>query len=343
MVSEIIRKHADPEARILDIGTGSGCIAITLACEIKGAKVFALDISKKALRVAQTNAKNLGAEITFMETDILKCQRLPEKYNIIVSNPPYVTEKEKQEMLPNVLEYEPHSALFVKDDAPLIFYAKILELAKECLYPHGCVYFEINEQSMPLPSDDEINIILNRMGKYSEEDELNCGACGYDTCREHATSIYRGEAEIEMCLPYNIDQLHRALDSLAESNETLARVREALVQSEKLASMGQLAAGIAHEINNPLGIVLMYAHLMLDEPDNNQKQRDDLNMIVDQTERCKKIVAGLLNFARQNKLCCKPAHVGELVDQIARTTRPPENIKLLVNNFDFDLKLQRRS
>ncbi len=146
LVSEIIRKHADPEARILDIGTGSGCIAITLACEIKGAKVFALDNSKKALRVAQTNANNLGAEITFMETDILKCQCLPEKYNIIVSNPPYVTEKEKQEMLPNVLEYEPHSALFVKDDAPLVFYTKILELAKECLYSHGCVYFEINEQ-----------------------------------------------------------------------------------------------------------------------------------------------------------------------------------------------------
>ena len=190
--------------------------------------------------------------------------------------------------------------------------------------------FEINEQSLSAPSADEINIILNRMGKYSLEDELNCGACGYDTCREHAAAIHRGAAEIAMCLPYNIDQLHKALDELAESNETLARVREALIQSEKLASMGQLAAGIAHEINNPLGIVLMYAHLMLDEKDNNQRQRDDINMIVDQTERCKKIVTGLLNFARQNKVFCKPTNVGDLVDQIARTIRPPENIRLLV-------------
>jgi release factor glutamine methyltransferase len=146
LVSEIIRKHSDPEARILDIGTGSGCIAITLACEIQGAKVFALDNSKKALKVARTNAKNLGAGITFLEKDILKCQRLPEKYTIIVSNPPYVTEQEKQEMLPNVLEYEPHSALFVRDEDPLIFYRKILLLAKDSLLNHGCLYFEINEQ-----------------------------------------------------------------------------------------------------------------------------------------------------------------------------------------------------
>ena len=189
-----------------------------------------------------------------------------------------------------------------------------------------------NAQCLPIPTEAEIQKIFNRMGKFSAEDELNCGACGYDTCREHAVAIHRGSAETEMCLPYNIDQLHRALNELAVSNEALAKVQEALVQSEKLASMGQLAAGIAHEINNPLGIVLMYAHLVLAESDKTLQQYDDLKMIVDQTERCKKIVTGLLNFSRQNKVFCKPTHMGHLVDQVVKLMRPPNAICLTVNN-----------
>ena len=191
--------------------------------------------------------------------------------------------------------------------------------------------FVANEQCMPMPSAAQIHEILHKMGKYGEADELNCGACGYDTCRDHAAAIYRGTAETEMCLPYNIDQLHRALDDLAATNQALAKVQEALIQSEKLASMGQLAAGIAHEINNPLGIVLMYAHLMLDEAVKSQVTTADIKMIVDQTQRCKKIVTGLLNFSRQNKVFCKPTHLGNLIDQIVRTTYPPDRIRLTVD------------
>ena len=156
---------------------------------------------------------------------------------------------------------------------------------------------------------------MHRMGKFSPVDELNCGACGYDTCLEHAIAIHKELAESEMCLPNTIDQLRMALTELKASHEQLATTQEALLQSEKLASMGQLAAGIAHEVNNPLGVVLMYAHLLLDECDPQSKIREDLTMIAEQADRCKKIVAGLLHFARQNKVCRSPVDIREVVDR----------------------------
>ena len=132
---------------------------------------------------------------------------------------------------------------------------------------------------------------------------------------EHATAISRSLAESEMCLPYTIDQLRKAVKELGRRNEQLATAQEALMHSEKLASMGQLAAGIAHEVNNPLGVVLMYAHLLLDDCDAESKIRDDLAMIAEQADRCKKIVAGLLHFARQNKVVPR-------ADRPARAGRP---------------------
>ena len=115
-------------------------------------------------------------------------------------------------------------------------------------------YFIANDQRIPVPFEEEIGLIMAKMGKFKPEDELNCGACGYDTCREHATAIFKGLAENEMCLPHTIEQLKVTISKLATSDEQLANTREALIQSEKLASMGQLAAGIAHEVNNPLGV-----------------------------------------------------------------------------------------
>ena len=106
---------------------------------------------------------------------------------------------------------------------------------------------------------------MKRMGKYSEAHELNCGACGYHTCREHALAIAKGFAESEMCLPFVIDTNLSTIRKLTQANEKLASAQETLMHSERLASMGQLAAGVAHEINNPLGVVLMYTHLLLDE------------------------------------------------------------------------------
>lgn len=134
---------------ILDICTGSGCIAISLAKALTNAKVDAVDISIGALEVANQNAERNHTAVSFYHQDILAPLSLPmlqQKYDIIVSNPPYVTEMEKTLMSENVLGYEPHIALFVSDDAPFIFYAAILQHAQKLLKSGGKIYFEINEQ-----------------------------------------------------------------------------------------------------------------------------------------------------------------------------------------------------
>ncbi len=133
---------------ILDIGTGSGCIAISLAKLLTDSKVTAVDVSEKALNVARKNAKANEVNVRFILDDILNPQNpelIDNQYDIIVSNPPYVCESEKSEMRANVLDYEPSSALFVSDNDPLIFYRRILEFAQKALKPGGEVWFEINE------------------------------------------------------------------------------------------------------------------------------------------------------------------------------------------------------
>ncbi len=184
------------------------------------------------------------------------------------------------------------------------------------------------DQRLAEPKRADIASILKRMGKAIPEDELNCGACGYESCREHAVAISMGLAESEMCLPYTIDQLHGTVDELARSNTELANTQEALMQSERLASMGQLAAGIAHEVNNPLGVVLMYAHLLMDDLEEGHHLREDAKMIAEQADRCKKIVAGLLHFARQNKVQRQPITVGELMRRCIRSVISPSNISI---------------
>ncbi|PQV50504.1 release factor glutamine methyltransferase [Jejuia pallidilutea] len=135
---------------ILDIGTGSGCIAITLAKHLKNASVYALDISNKALEVAKTNAELNAVDVTFVKGDILnkstkKVLFTDLEFDVIISNPPYVRVKEKALMKSNVLDNEPHLALFVEDNNPLLFYKAISEFAKTTLKVNGTLYFEINE------------------------------------------------------------------------------------------------------------------------------------------------------------------------------------------------------
>ena len=130
---------------ILDIGTGSGCIAIALAKNIPFAKVWALDVSIKALKIAKKNAKLNKVDIQFLNKDILTLKKLYPRFDIIVSNPPYVRELEKSKMQKNVLSYEPHLALFVKNNNPLLFYDKIADFAQENLNLNGELYFEINQ------------------------------------------------------------------------------------------------------------------------------------------------------------------------------------------------------
>jgi len=192
--------------------------------------------------------------------------------------------------------------------------------------------FKVYDQRMPVPPEEEIRNVLERMGKEEPADELNCGACGYDTCREHAVAIIEGLAEHEMCLPHSIERLHKTVKDLAASNRQLASTQEALLNSERLASMGQLAAGIAHEVNNPLGVVLMFAHLLREQHAKNPALAQDLALIVEQTDRCKKIVAGLLNFARQTKVLRQPFDVRELVNRTLQTMPPPAGVKVRVEH-----------
>jgi signal transduction histidine kinase len=185
---------------------------------------------------------------------------------------------------------------------------------------------------MPVPSPDELTRLLAGIGKSDPRHELNCGACGYSSCRELASAIYVGLAEPTMCLPHSIEQLRSTVRELAHSNEELASTQEALVRSEKLASMGQLAAGIAHEVNNPLGVVIMYAHFLMEQIGDRPELRDDLTMVVEQADRCKKIVSGLLNFARQNKVEHDRVNVVELAQKALRSVPPPVNVTLEFDN-----------
>jgi signal transduction histidine kinase/NAD-dependent dihydropyrimidine dehydrogenase PreA subunit len=166
--------------------------------------------------------------------------------------------------------------------------------------------------ALPVPTEEEIAEILRQTNKFTREDELNCGACGYDTCREKAIAVYQGLAEAQMCLPYLIDQLEENVAKLKLFQRELQETQDQLIQSEKLASMGQLAAGVAHEINNPLGSVLLYADLLYRELPPGDPRRDDLRLILDEARRCKNIVQALLNFARQNKVLAQATDVNRL-------------------------------
>ena len=149
IVAEWQRGEMEQEGsgRVLDVGTGSGCIAIALAARLKGAEVEAWDVSEKALEIAQGNAERCGVEVHFRQVDVLKDGVADEaKYRVIVSNPPYICEAEAQEMEANVLEHEPHLALFVPDDDPLLFYRKIAEIGWQMLEDNGLIFFEINRR-----------------------------------------------------------------------------------------------------------------------------------------------------------------------------------------------------
>jgi signal transduction histidine kinase len=185
---------------------------------------------------------------------------------------------------------------------------------------------------LPVPSPEELSRILGSVGKHDPHQELNCGACGYASCRDLASAIYVGLAEPTMCLPFSIEQLRTTVRELAFSNSELADAQEALVRSEKLASMGQLAAGIAHEVNNPLGVVIMYAHFLMEQLGERAEFRDDLTMVVEQADRCKKIVAGLLDFARQSKVEHDRIDIADLVQKALRSVPPPVNVSVVVES-----------
>ena len=142
---KVLTNNKITELSILDIGTGTGCIPISLAKNLTSLNISAIDISPEALLIAEQNAILNKVTIAFIELDILGAKSLPQKYDVIISNPPYVRELEKEEIKNNVLENEPHLALFVEDENPLIFYNKIADLAKQQLSKNGMLFFEINQ------------------------------------------------------------------------------------------------------------------------------------------------------------------------------------------------------
>jgi iron only hydrogenase large subunit-like protein/nitrogen-specific signal transduction histidine kinase len=188
------------------------------------------------------------------------------------------------------------------------------------------------DQRIETLTENDVNDILVKMGKKTKKDQLDCGACGYESCVEHAIAIKKGLAEVEMCLPYTIEKLHKSVKELALSNEKLTSMKQALKQSEKLAHMGQLSAGIAHELNNPLGVVIMYSNILLEESDAADPVRADLQLIVEQAGRCKKIVAGLLNFARKNQVNHQTVSIKDLIDHSLESLIIPAKVKITVDN-----------
>jgi release factor glutamine methyltransferase len=145
-IARILQENKEADLSILDIGTGSGCIAITLAAELPQAQVEGIDNSLTALRVAAENSSRWNVSVGWIQCDILTEGLPSKKWDIFVSNPPYVTVSEKKYMHPRVLNYEPWQAIFVPDEQPLLFYQRIISLAQDHLHPKGRLYLEINEQ-----------------------------------------------------------------------------------------------------------------------------------------------------------------------------------------------------
>lgn len=188
--------------------------------------------------------------------------------------------------------------------------------------------FTPRNQKRPEPDEEEIKRILVSTNKFTKSDELNCGACGYSTCREYAINIAKGIAEVDMCLPYVIDKLEEAYQELKDTQNQLQT-------AEKLASIGQLAAGVAHEINNPLGTIMIYASMLKKELEKNpeiSKRSEDVKMIIEEASRCKNIVANLLNFARQGKLKIVNVNLVNMVQGIIKAVKlNQQNQNIFIN------------
>lgn len=169
---------------------------------------------------------------------------------------------------------------------------------------------------LPQPEEKAIENVLLAMRKFSPEDQLNCGACGYHSCREKAIAVCQGLAEAEMCLPYLVEELENTCDRLQSSHKELKSAHQRLLQTERLASMGQLSAAVAHEINNPLGTVLLFSHILLKRLKGGEPEKEDIEMIVSEATRCKGIVRGLLDFARQSRLSKSSTNIKNLLGKV---------------------------
>jgi len=191
---------------------------------------------------------------------------------------------------------------------------------------------------LPLPTEDEIKKILSQTNKFKPEDELNCGSCGYPTCRDMAIAVYQGLAEPQMCLPYLITKLENTLKELERSHRQLKETQHQLIQSEKMASLGQLSAGIAHELNNPLGGILLYANMLEEEMKASDPRREEITTIAKEATRCREIVRSLLNFARQTRLHPEDTDINSLLKDIASICK--REIEAQANEIEIRVELE---
>ena len=199
--------------------------------------------------------------------------------------------------------------------------------------------YEGDDQRCEEPGDDEIREILAHTNKFFPEDELNCRACGYPTCRAKAVAVHAGMAEEAMCLPFMIEQAERVCNELNVPWNDLRDVHRHIINTEKLASMGQMAAGVAHELNNPLSTILLYSHILKRKLADREDLGHDLKLVAEESERCKKIVGNLLDFARQSRVHIEGVDVESLVRQAvdgAAATIEPNN----GHEVTFELEVQ---
>lgn len=202
--------------------------------------------------------------------------------------------------------------------------------------------FSLEEVDAREPSEQAVQDILHLTGKYNPEDELNCGACGYPTCREKAVAVYQGFAEAEMCLPHMLEKFEKIQEKLSSSNKklrdsikSLNTTQRQLIQSEKLASVGRLAAGVAHELNNPLGGILLFTNILLKKLENSPN-RDALVKVANEAERCRNIVQGLLDFSRQSTLERREANLTQIIESTLRLLKE----QALFQNIHIELELE---
>jgi signal transduction histidine kinase/iron only hydrogenase large subunit-like protein len=181
--------------------------------------------------------------------------------------------------------------------------------------------FAVDDQRLGAPTEEQIRVVLAHTNKFTHEDELNCGACGYPTCRAKAAAVCHGLAEDGMCLPFMIEQAERVCHELNMPPNELRDIHRHLVNTEKLASMGQMAAGVAHELNNPLGTIILYTGVLERKLASRPDIDHDLKLLVAEAQRCKKIIGMLLEFARHNRVQLERTDLAELLEHAVDLTR----------------------